>query len=154
MIPSPMMVVAFIIFSFLFFIGCNLILTGTLNPRFKGVGFVIIFFCVFIQLTNMFFNNMKSIVDGLFSKYQIKDNWYLKLLLSKHYIGQSVLFCPFFVNTDDCVVLLTTHTEFSHTIFLLSTLIQPYFIYFSLWGFIISTTSKNNTDIRWSLLKI
>ena len=69
MIPSP-----FIIFSFLFFIGCNLILTGTLNPRFKGVGFVIIFFCVFIQLTNMFFNNMKSIVDGLFSKYQIKDN--------------------------------------------------------------------------------
>lgn len=31
MIPSPMMVVAFIIFSFLFFIGCNLILTGTLN---------------------------------------------------------------------------------------------------------------------------
>lgn len=74
MIPSPMMVVAFIIFSFLFFIGCNLVLTGTLNPRFKGVGFVIIFFCVFIQLTNMFFNNMKSIVDGLFSKYQIKDN--------------------------------------------------------------------------------
>lgn len=74
MIPSPMMVVAFIIFSFLFFIGCNLILTGTLNPRFKGVGFVIIFFCVFIQLTNRFFNNMKSIVDGLFSKYQIKDN--------------------------------------------------------------------------------
>ena len=57
-------------------------------------------------------------------------------------MGQSVLFCPFFVNTDDCVVLLTTHTEFSHTIFLLSTLIQPYFIYFSLWGFIISTTSK------------
>ena len=52
MIPSPMMVV----------------------PRFKGVGFVIIFFCVFIQLTNRFFNNMKSIVDGLFSKYQIKDN--------------------------------------------------------------------------------
>ena len=44
------------------------------------------------------------------------------------------MFCPFFVNTDDCVVLLTTHTEFSHTIFLLSTLIQPYFIYFSLWG--------------------
>lgn len=74
MIPSPMIVVAFIVFSFLFFIGCNLILTGTLNPRFKGVGFVIIFFCVFIQLTNMFFNNMKSIVDGLFSKYQIKDN--------------------------------------------------------------------------------
>ena len=66
MIPSPMIVVAFIIFSFLFFIGCNLI--------FKGVGFVIIFFCVFIQLTNRFFNNMKSIVDGLFSKYQIKDN--------------------------------------------------------------------------------
>ena len=74
MIPSPMMVVVFIIFSLLFFIGCNLILTGTLNPRFKGVGFVIIFFCVFIQLTNRFFNNMKSIVDGLFSKYQIKDN--------------------------------------------------------------------------------
>ena len=74
MFPSPMIVVAFIIFSLLFFIGCNLILTGTLNPRFKGVGFVIIFFCVFIQLTNMFFNNMKSIVDGLFSKYQIKDN--------------------------------------------------------------------------------
>ena len=74
MFPSSIMVVAFIIFSFLFFIGCNLILTGTLNPRFKGVGFVIIFFCVFIQLTNRFFNNMKSIVDGLFSKYQIKDN--------------------------------------------------------------------------------
>lgn len=74
MIPSPMIVVVFIIFLFLFFIGGNLILTGTLNPRFKGVGFVIIFFCVFIQLTNMFFNNMKSIVDGLFSKYQIKDN--------------------------------------------------------------------------------
>lgn len=69
-------------------------------------------------------------------------------LSPKHYIGQSVLFCPFFVNTDDYVVLLTTHTKFSHTIFLLSTLIQPYFIYFSLWGFIISTTSKNNTDIR------
>ena len=45
-----------------------------LMARFKGVGFVIIFFCVFIQLTNRFFNNMKSIVDGLFSKYQIKDN--------------------------------------------------------------------------------
>ena len=74
MFPSLMIVVVFIIFSFLFFIGCNLILTGTLNPRFKGVGFVIIFFCVFIQLTNRFFNNMKSIVDGLFSKYQIKDN--------------------------------------------------------------------------------
>lgn len=74
MIPSPMIIVVFIIFSFLFFIGGNLILTGTLNPRFKGVGFVIIFFCVFIQLTNRFFNNMKSIVDGLFSKYQIKDN--------------------------------------------------------------------------------
>lgn len=74
MIPSPMIVLVFIIFSLLFFIGCNLILTGTLNPRFKSVGFVIIFFCVFIRLTNMFFNNMKSIVDGLFSKYQIKDN--------------------------------------------------------------------------------
>lgn len=74
MIPSPVIVVVFIIFSFLFFIGGNLILTGTLNPRFKGVGFLIIFFCVFIQLTNMFFNNMKSIVDGLFNNYQIQDN--------------------------------------------------------------------------------
>lgn len=74
MIPSPMIVLVFIIFSLLFFIGGNLILTGTLNPRFKGVGFLIIFFCVFIQFTNMLFNNMKSIVDGLFSEYQIKDN--------------------------------------------------------------------------------
>ena len=79
-------------------------------------------------------------------KFRITD--ILNCYYLKHYIGQSVLFCPFFVNTDDCTVLLTTLTEFSHTFFVLSTLIQPYFIYFSLWGFIISTTSKNNTDIR------
>lgn len=71
MFPSPMIVVAFIILSILFFIGGNLILSGTLNPRFKGVGFLIIFFCVFIQFTNMLFNNMKSILDELFRYYQI-----------------------------------------------------------------------------------
>lgn len=74
MVPSPMMIVVFIIFLVLFFIGSNLIFTGTLNPRFKDVGFLIAFFFVFIRLTNMFFDNMKSIVDGLFNNYQIKDN--------------------------------------------------------------------------------
>jgi hypothetical protein len=75
MIPSPMIVVAFIIFSFLFFIGIHFIsVAGILGFPTIIVAILTLFLCVIIKITNTQFKNMKSIVDGLFSKYQIKDN--------------------------------------------------------------------------------
>lgn len=75
MFPSPMMVVAFIIFSFLFFIGIHFIsVAGILGFPTIIVAILTLFLCVIIKITNTQFKNMKSIVDGLFSKYQIEDN--------------------------------------------------------------------------------
>ena len=72
MFPSPMMVVAFIIFSFLFFIGIHFIsVEGILGFPNIIVAILTLFLCVIIKITNTQFKNMKSILDELFRYYQI-----------------------------------------------------------------------------------
>lgn len=72
MFPSPMMVVAFIIFSFLFFIGIHFIsVAGILGFPTIIVAILTLFLCVIIKITNTQFKNMKSILDELFRYYQI-----------------------------------------------------------------------------------
>lgn len=83
MFPNPIMAVGLAIFLYFFLIGIHFIsVAGILGFPTIIVAILTLFLCVIIKITNTQFKNMKSIIDGLFSKYQIKDNWDLKLLLS------------------------------------------------------------------------
>lgn len=75
MIPSPIMAVGLAIFLYFFLIGIHFIsVAGILGFPTIIVAILTLFLCAIIKITNTQFKNMKSIVDGLFSKYQIKDN--------------------------------------------------------------------------------
>ena len=75
MFPNPIMAVGLAIFLYFFLIGIHFIsVAGILGFPTIIVAILTLFLCVIIKITNTQFKNMKSIVDGLFSKYQIKDN--------------------------------------------------------------------------------
>ena len=75
MFPNPIMAVGLAIFLYFFLIGIHFIsVAGILGFPTIIVAILTLFLCAIIKITNTQFKNMKSIVDGLFSKYQIKDN--------------------------------------------------------------------------------